>query len=141
MFGNEYKVVNKIDGYEFKVPIIWHGLEKIEYTPEIIEKDYTGSNLTFTGKEGGARSGSIDRFYQQKPTDDLELWARANFESFGLIGEFSKDTIQNINVVKTQENTHLGGMYIYFFQNNSQIYAITNGSEEYIHGILATGRW
>ncbi|MFH1181230.1 MAG: hypothetical protein V1705_02370, partial [bacterium] len=30
-FGNEYKVVNKIDGYEFKIPREWNGLEEIEY--------------------------------------------------------------------------------------------------------------
>ena len=37
-FGQEYKVVNKIDGYEFKVPSAWKGIEKIEYE-DVIDTD------------------------------------------------------------------------------------------------------
>ena len=37
-FGNEYKVINKIDGYEFKVPSAWKGIEKIEYE-DVIDTD------------------------------------------------------------------------------------------------------
>jgi len=72
---------------------------------------------------------------------NLEKWAKTNFEKFGLIGEFNKDKIGKFEIVKTQENTHLIGMYIYFFKKDSNIYSITGGSEEFIRKIISNGKW
>ena len=92
LFGNEYRVVNKIDGYEFGVPQKWEGLREIEYIPERTEENYTGASIGFEGKsDEGSRIGSIDRYKIEGPNVDLLAWAKKNFETFGLAGNFSKD--------------------------------------------------
>jgi len=35
LVGNNYKVINKIDGYEFKIPKEWKGINEINYAPEM----------------------------------------------------------------------------------------------------------
>ena len=141
LFGNDYTVVNKIDGYEFKVPKAWEGLSVIEYVSERIEKGYTASNISGEGNKGYSRVFTIAQFKNSRVDDDLESWAKDNFQIFGLIGDFSKDKIGQFDVVKTREEEHLVGMSVQFFRKNSVIYAITNGSEEFIKEIILNGEW
>lgn len=138
-FGNEYKVVNKIDGYEFKVPKEWKGLSEIIYTPERTESGYTGTSIELREKEGG-RSVGIDRFRAEGDIN-LEEWSRAEFDTFGLVGDFTKDKLGRFEIVKTQENVHFGGEYVYFFKGNKIIYSLTGQSEEFIREIILNGRW
>ena len=140
LFRRDYTVVNKIDGYEFKVPKAWGGIEEIEHVPERTEGDYTAASISVKGKDGWSRLVTIDRFKVDK-LKDLESWAKINFESFGLTGDFSKDKIGYLEIVKSQENIHLGGMYVYFFEGDLSVYAITNGSEEFIQEIILNGKW
>ena len=137
----DYKVVNKIDGYEFKIPREWKGIEEIEYTAEQIEKGYTFTTIELEGEKGESRIMVINRFKIEKTDINLELWAESNFESFGLIGNFSKDNVGKFEIVKTKEDIHLIGMNVYFFKTNSEIYAITGGSEEFIKYIISNGKW
>ena len=58
-----------------------------------------------------------------------------------LAGDFTKDTIGGINIVKTQENVHFGGEYTYFFKKGSLIYSATGPSEEFIKYIILNGKW
>ncbi|MFQ6082596.1 MAG: hypothetical protein ACE5WD_04455, partial [Candidatus Aminicenantia bacterium] len=139
--GKEYRVVNRIDGYEFKVPEEWRGINEIEYIPERTEEGYTMASIELEGKEGESRVFVINRFKTEKPDLNLELWVKTNFDTFGLIGDFSKDKVKEFDIVKTQENVHLLGMYVYFFKKNSGIYAITGGSEEFIRDIIISGKW
>jgi len=142
LFGDEYKVVNKIDNYEFKIPSEWKGIKEIEYAPEETEQGYTASSIGLEDKESMSRILAIDRFRIENLEDiDLESWAKTNFEIFGLVGDFSKDKVGKYEVAKTQENVHLGGMYVYFFKQNSKIYAVTNSSEEFIRYIITNGKW
>lgn len=142
LIGKEYKVVNKIDGYEFKVPHKWNGLDRIEYRPEKIEQGYTASSMGLEGKEGVGRILGIDCFkIENLEGFNLEEWAKTYFVKFGLVGEFTKDKIEEFEIVKTQENVHFGGMYVYFFQKNSVIYGIISGSEEFIRYIITNGKW
>lgn len=139
LLGNEYKVVNKIDGYEFKVPKEWLGVKAIEYTPERKEGEYVGTSVNLEGKEGAGRIFSIDQF--QSEEINLRAWADDFFKAFELVGDFTEDKIGNFDIVKTQENVHLGGMFVYLFKKNMAIYAIVNGSEEFIKYIIANGKW
>ena len=41
----------------------------------------------------------------------------------------------------TQENTHFGGEYVYFFKNDNIVYSITGPSEEFIRYIITNGKW
>ena len=142
LFGNEYRVVNKIDGYEFNVPQKWEGLREIGYVPERTEDGYTASGIWFEGKsDEGSRIGSIDRYKIESPNIDIQAWAKKNFKTFGLAGDFSKDVVGNINIVKTQEDVHLAGMSVVFFQKDLVIYGVVNGSEDNIREIIEGGKW
>ncbi|XOA42592.1 MAG: hypothetical protein ACKKMO_02155 [Candidatus Nealsonbacteria bacterium] len=139
--GN-YKLVNKIDGYEFEVPKEWEGIEEIKYVPEATEKGYTSSSICFEGKKGESRIMAIDRFKTENLKNlDLEIWTKNNFETFGLIGDFRKDKVGKLDVIKSYENVPLLGMSAYFFKKDSVIYAIAGGSEEFIENIIDNGKW
>ena len=137
----EYWVVNKLDGYEFKTPQGWKGIREIKYTPERTEQGYTGTSIGITGKEGMGRLVGIDRFKIEDSGMDLETWAKTEFETLGLVGDFNKEKVEEIAVAKTQENVHLGGDYVYFFKQDYAIYAIMGGSEEFIREIISSGKW
>lgn len=141
IFGNEYGVFNGIDGYRFKVPTQWNGIETIEYAPERIEGKYIGTSINTEGKNGEATIFSIDHFKINSNISDLSTWVNDFFREFNLVGDFTKDNISGIEVIKTQENVHLGGMYVYFWRKGSSVYAATNGSEEFIRYIITNGRW
>ena|SRR3989338_1198780 len=47
--AGEYKVVNDIDGYEFKVPGGWMGVQEIAYTPESTEQGYVLAGIELEG--------------------------------------------------------------------------------------------
>lgn len=141
LIGNEYEVINKIDGYSFKVPPEWQGIDEIAYVPGKTENGLTVAGIELAGREGASRIATINRFIIENSALDLNDWVKNSFEKFGLVGDFAEDNVSNIEVVKTQENVHLGGMYVYFWQKNSSIYAITNGSEEFVRYIITNGKW
>jgi len=141
LLGNEYGVINKIDKYEFKIPSEWKGLKETAYMPERTEMEYTGASIDMSGNEGGSRIATIDRFKINDQSVNLKSWAQKEFETFGLVGDFSDDKVGEFEIVKTREEIHLVGMAVYFFKKDLAIYAITNGSEEFIRYIIANGKW
>jgi hypothetical protein len=136
---NEYKIRNEVDGYEFKIPKEWKGIDEIFYTSERTEKNYTTATIELAGKEGSSIVLIINKFKR----DDKELleWAEDNFNVFDLVGNLSEDNINGTRIVKTTEDIHLLGMWVYFFEKDESVYAITNGSENYIEYIIANGKW
>lgn len=142
LFGNEYRVVNKIDGYEFKVPKEWMGVEEVDYVPVREEKGYVGTSLNTRGKESDGRVVGIDQFESGgNMNDDLERWAKSQSDAFGLSGDFVKIKINGFEVVKTQENVHFGGELTYFFRKGKFIYSLTSPSEDFIKYIILNGKW
>ncbi|MBI2450443.1 MAG: hypothetical protein HYV47_02830 [Candidatus Nealsonbacteria bacterium] len=139
LYGNEYKVINKIDGYEFKVPREWRGINEVAYIPERGEEGYTLSSIELEGREESSRIVVMNRF--EGNDEILRIWVEKNFKTFGLVGNFNEDKVGELDIVKIQENVHLGGMYVYFFKKDSSIYSITNGSEEFIKYIIINGKW
>lgn len=137
----DYVVVNKIDGYSFKVPDGWEGIKEIEYTPERTVKDFTLTSIGVEGINSEARDISIDYYGLNEDNIELEAWADALFNTFGLSGDLNRDNVGEIDIVKTQETEHLLGMYIYFFKKNQVIYVISGGSEEFIREIIINGKW
>ncbi len=140
LIGNEYKVVNKIDGYEFKTPKEWGGLSEIEYIPEREMEGFFGTNITIEGINGEGKMMGISYFKQENDLD-LRDWTQEFFEKFGFTGDLTPETIRNVEILKIQENIHLGGMYIYFFKKDSKIYTITCGAEEFVQEIIINGKW
>jgi len=140
LIGGEYKVVNKIDGYEFKIPKEWQGITEIGYIPERTEQGYSGTSLNIDGKEGIGRTIGID-YFKANDNSDLLAWAQGMFNVVGLVGNFTTERIGNFEIVKTQENIHFGGEYLYFFKKNKVVYSLTGPSEELIRYIITNGKW
>ena len=140
LFGNEYKVVNKIDGYEFKVPREWKGLENVEYFPETTEGKYKVVSLNITGLEGLGKFIAVDKFLSE---DEVNLTKAVDeiLQDNGLASELLKGKIGNFETIKTQGIQGLGGLNITFFKANDSIYAVTWGSEEFSEKVILTGRW
>src|SRR3989344_8387695 len=90
MFGNEYKVVNKIDGYEFKVPREWEGVEEIYYTPKEPLEIYKVATLEIIGRIGLNRFASINSFSDKKEQLSPLNLAEREFETFQLEGDFQQ---------------------------------------------------
>ena len=140
LIGEEYSVVNKIDGYEFKVPKEWKGIEEIEYIPERTEEGYVWDSLELEGKEGFGRVVGVSRFKLEQTNISLEEWAKNSFEFSSLKNNLSKDKINEFEIIKTQEQVGTIG-YIYFFKKDLKLYTITGGSEEFIQEIISNGKW
>jgi len=147
LLTGEWRVINKIDGYEFKIPPEWKGVREVEY---IGKRKVRNMDVVSIGIEGFEeqpgvfsidRILSIDKFIVSDIQVDLEEWAKRLFNELGLEGDFRKEVIGNIEVVKIQENKHLGGTYVYFLENIDGIYMFNNASEEFIRYIIANGQW
>jgi hypothetical protein len=141
LFGNGYGIINKIDGYQFVIPPQWNGLNEIAYVPERIENDLRVAGIELAAKEKENGVATINRFFTNTTIQDLNNWVENAIESFGLVGSLTENNVSGIKTIKIQENIHLGGMYVYFWQKGLSIYAITNGSEEFIRYIIANGKW
>ncbi|MBU4467044.1 hypothetical protein KKF47_03225 [Patescibacteria group bacterium] len=139
-FNKEYKVVNNIDGYEFKVPKVWEGINNAEYIPSTPDEKYSITSINLRGLVGGSTLLAVD-YVKTEKNPEVDEWARKIFEEYGFSGEFLSDQIGDKKITKTQENEHLAGMYVYFFKSESSIYIITNGSEEFIQEIILNGKW
>jgi hypothetical protein len=141
VFGDEYRVVNKIDGYELKIPPEWINLEYIEYFPETTEQDYVASSMSLEGKESPGRIVNIARFKLEEPDIDLELWVENYFEASNATNEFEKEKIANLSVIKTKEfDLGLSG-YAYFFKKGAVIFAVAGPSKEFISYVVTNGQW
>ena len=141
LFSNEYFIINNIDGYEFRVPMAWEGIEKIEYILEEEAMGLKGTGIGIKGKNNGFTLLSLDIFYLEQKDIDLLEWTRELWELSGFVGDLTKDTVGDLNIVKGAEGVHLGGTYLYFLEKNKKIYILNNGSEEFIQEIILNGKW
>ena len=139
LIGNEYQLVNQIDNYSFLVPKKWKGLARAEYTPERTEFGFTGSSIFVMGKNGEARTVSVDVFKAGNP-DDLRQWAQKFLETF----EFTprsllEEQVGDFPVIITRQTDF--GPYIYFLEASAKVYLFSGGSEESVKYIISHGRW
>jgi hypothetical protein len=140
LFGNDYTVVNKIDGYEFKTPKAWGGIKEIEYTSQNTVEGYTASSVDLEGSQGGSTVTIINKFFLEEEID-LKNWVQDFSKAFDLREDFLNDTIGKFDVVKTLESKYLFGMHAIFFEKDKIIYRVVNGSEEFIQEIILNGKW
>ncbi|MDP2664659.1 MAG: hypothetical protein Q8O97_01685, partial [bacterium] len=133
-------VVNKIDGYEFKVPREWDGLKSIEYFPKTTEGQYQVASINVVGIQGSSRFIAVDKFILEEGKD-FDTTVQKILEGNGLVSELKKESLENFEVIKTQGVQGLGGLNITFFRTKNYIYAITGGLEEFTKEIILTGKW
>ena len=135
LVGGEYRIVNKIDGYEFKIPPKMTNLKEVKYyeeensngiSLESLDEDFLGFGV-----------------YKIDATNiNLDSWVdnwMSKFETFSRTKE--KETIGNFEVIKLKENEHLAGFLDYFFKKGSKIYSISSLSEEPASYIISNGKW
>ena len=137
----DYRVVNKIDGYEFKIPREWKGIKEIKYIPNNKEEKYLVASINIKGVEVKNEGIAIECFQITNEEYELENYVKRILEEYGLSGDLIHDVIEENKIIKVQENVHLGGEYIYFLKENSSIYAITGKSKKDIQGIIINGKW
>ena len=137
--GKDYKVVNKIDGYEFKVPQEWKEIKEIKYYPEE-EKNEGITGLSLEGVEGKEKSLGIISYRLNETSIDLEKWVRERFQKFKL-SEVVKIEKINPEVVKVSAEEYLADFNWYFLKNGIKIYEISGISEELAQEIITNGQW
>lgn len=139
LFGKEYKVVNKIDGYEFKVPREWEKLKEVNY---IIEEEVKA--LSIQGMPENLENYISIAYYELDPPDiTLDSWIEEWMQKFQeFVWEREELKIGNFLTIKLVEKEHLEGFISdYFFKENSKIYQISGLSEGFIQEIILNGKW
>jgi len=140
LFGKDYTVVNKIDGYEFKVPEAWEGIKEMEYKDEETILDMRTSGMALEGSQGLSRVFSLDIYFLSKQEDLLE-YSQEIWSFFELEGSLEKIKVGNIEAIRAYEDVHLWGTYVYFWIIGNKLYVANNGSEEFIQEIILNGKW
>ena len=135
LIGKEYRVVNKIDGYEIKIPKKWEGLKEVEYTPEREVNKMKATGLVLTNPIG--EIVGIDQYKLNQPIIELESLVKEFFEPEGVL---EKQQIGNYEIIKT-EVERLAGMRIYFLKKDLKIYAIGGFFNDDIREIILNGKW
>ncbi len=137
-FGNEYKIINKIDGYEFKVPREWEGIKKITYY-EPTEKESAGISID---AQNGDLFG-IGVFNLESNQITLESWVQERIiKSNSAFWKVEKQFFGDFETMKLiPEKKLLSGFPSYFFKKNSKIYYLSGLSEELIRYIILNGKW
>ena len=124
VFGEGWKVVNKIDGYEFTVPKAWDGVSEIEYIPSTEEEKYQVRSINIRGINAMSSLLSIDKFNISKDFKFNEE-VRGILNEYGFSGDLIIDNSNGVEILKIREDIHLGGMYVYFLKKGLFIYGIT----------------
>ncbi|MDI6591865.1 MAG: hypothetical protein QME61_02950 [Patescibacteria group bacterium] len=144
LFGDEYRVVNKIDGYEFKVPKEWEEFGKIQ------EAEYNewkeNKLITREGELGLKGAGGLLAISTSKLKDNnvnlnsfVENWCQIYVPSS--TREILNERISNFEVIKVQDKKHLADLKFFFFKSNSKIYRISLIKDEFIQEIILNGKW
>jgi len=141
-FAGEYRVVNKIDGYEIKVPEEWRGLKEVKYHEE--EEGIPGvTGLTLEGIEGRERAFGIISHKLDQPDISLEFWVEIQFQKFGLseTTQFRKFKVGDFDIIQVKTEEYFADFAWYFFKKNQRVYEIQSVSEEFIREIITNGQW
>jgi len=141
LFRRDYTVVNKIDGYEFKVPKAWGGIKEMAYVPKENVTGIETTGIGVEGQKGNARLLSIDVYFITQPKFDLAEQAQKIWDFFGFTEALENGSIGSFEVLKAREDVYLGGTYVYFFGKGNKMYVLNNGSEEFIQEIILNGKW
>jgi hypothetical protein len=139
-FGNGYKIVNKIDGYEFKTPKEWDKYE-LNVLYQNLDKEifgFSGSAINLKDKEIENNNLTINSFLIEDSTENLKTKTeKIIYKSLGI--EETLTPIEKIGVEILKIN--ILGNYMYFFEQQDRIYGIISPSENIIEEIITNGNW
>ena len=133
--GNEYRVVNKKDGYEFKIPPKMIKLKEVKYYEE-----EEANGISLESVDGDFLGAGV---YKIDATDiDLESWVdnwMSKFKTFSWTKE--KETIGDFETIILREKKYFSGGTEYFFKKGAKLYSISSLSEDPISYIISNGKW
>jgi len=135
LIGNEYRLVNKVDGYEFEIPPQLIQLKEVKYYKE---EDSNGISLASLDEE----FLGVGVYKTDATNIDLDVWAddwMNKFETFSWTKD--KEKIGDFEVIILKEKEYFSGGIEYFFKKTSKIYSISSPSEDFIRYIIAHGKW
>jgi len=167
LFSNEYKVVNKIDGYEFKVPDDWRGVSKIKYENVIDTKSSIKEGIKDFDKNiileshlliDGLRplDGLEIRFIKFSNSIDLTTFVEQfqdtyvpykKTERLEMIPKIDDFNISDLNgqklytLSKFQTGSELISDEHYFFSKEDKLYIILHFNDEFIKQFITNGKW
>ncbi|MCK4473751.1 hypothetical protein KAU40_00590 [Candidatus Parcubacteria bacterium] len=138
----QYKVVNKRDGYEIKMPKEWEELYWVDY---IFEKGMIGHVIVLEPfeKEGVGISCIIP----DPPDVNLEIWIQDYCEKFFKNPLIERGKIGDFEITKLKKEYSIRGgkekisKYLYVFRQNSKICQIGGESKDSIHYIILNSKW
>ena len=144
-FLGEYKVINKIDGYEFKAPKEWRGVGNIDR----YEVSKNSNRLIIESPPAFVTDLiALDRYKEE--VEELKPWIIDLYRSLlgiegGLTGyEIQEEELGSLKVIKLKEISPTVSIS-YFFQNKnkSTIYELRSviWTEESIREIITNGKW
>jgi hypothetical protein len=134
----EYRVVNKIDGYEFKVPEEWQGIKKITYY-EQTEKEASG--ISIDAQNGDLFGIGVIKLENERKS--LESWVQEHIiKSMPPNWRIEKQFLNGTEIFKlVTEKQPLSETPSYFFKVGSKIYNISGTSKDSTESIITKGRW
>lgn len=140
LFGEEYRVVNKIDGYEFKVPKEWEGVKKITYYPPI-ETEKKPGGISIDAQNGDMFGIGMLRLENDQIS--LESWVQERIiKSNPSFWKVEKQFFDNTETMKLiVQKKPLSEFPSYYFKKDSKIYYLSGPSEELIGYIIINGKW
>lgn len=144
-FSNGCKVVNKIDGYEFKVPKEWERLGDIRY----YEIPKNGNRLTIESPPAFiSELIALDTY--KEDVKELKPWVIDLYRSqLGIEGELTgyeiqEEELESLKIIKLKEASPTISIS-YFFQNKDKSITYEIRSEiwveESIREIIVNGKW
>jgi hypothetical protein len=138
LFGEEYKVVNNIDGYEFALPPEWGALQSIDY---FAYTEQNTSGLILESNQGDFVR--LDLYKLNSEKTELTPWLeKLNEESMNIYKNREEEILGDYRVIKASEGD-LALAISYFFKVKSKIYEIrvTIPSENFAKEIILNGKW
>ena len=139
-FGKDYKIVNEIDGYEFKAPKDWNN-HNLDILYQNLDKEifgFSGSTMNLKDEKTENNSLVINCFFIENPTENLRTRVeKIIYNSLGI--EENLISIENTEIEMFKIN--ILGNYIYFFEQQNKLYGILSSSEKFIEEIITNGNW
>jgi len=169
LIGNDYGVVNKIDGYEFKVPKELHEPESVIYKNIVDDSElgylsemnkilqeviFSEGVLGLQTKEQGVievRTFKVSDINLNSFIEKFSYLAFKSYESaktFEVSPKIEEITTSQVNISKLcgTAKSYYGSEFTlsptyYFFTKSSNVYLVVHDDDELIKKIILNGKW
>ena len=129
--GKDLFLINKLDGYELKIPESWGGVSKA---------DYTGQNLGIGGKkEEKWVTITVYEVKKEKSIEEIINERIKNPEKYNLVEPqlIGKEKINNLTIIKIKDfGGMMGDVFFYYFKFKTNLYELYSDNQESLSEII-----